>query len=366
MKYIVYLTTNLKSQVNGLNRIYIGVHKTENPDIFDGYLGCGVWANQPSTYKYPKTPIQYAIKKYGVKAFKRQILYIFDTMKEAYNKEAEIVDINFIKLSHVYNVCVGGIGGYAGKPLYQFDLQGNLIKIWEYGIEAYEFYGISRKQFNYAIHGRHPLLNSFWSRENTIRTSDYITTKHRQPKITYLYNQDGKCIDEFNSRKECAKFIGCNEAAICKAVEHQRLVNKQFYVSDKLIDLFIPKPRKQYTKTTFYIYQSDPFKYIGTGIGKEIMSIIDCYSWKTLRDSLRYKKGWYKNFYISEEQIVSLPKKPSRGIKVDIYDKYGNFIETLDTIKKVKNKYKINASKIKNIQLGDKYIENYIFKYHSK
>ena len=32
MKYIVYLTTNL---VN--NKIYIGVHQTDNPDVFDGY-----------------------------------------------------------------------------------------------------------------------------------------------------------------------------------------------------------------------------------------------------------------------------------------------------------------------------------------
>ena len=34
MKYIVYKTT---CQVNG--KCYIGKHQTENPDIFDGYLG---------------------------------------------------------------------------------------------------------------------------------------------------------------------------------------------------------------------------------------------------------------------------------------------------------------------------------------
>ena len=56
MKYIVYLTKNKLEKVNGINRIYIGVHATENPTIFDGYIGCGVYIKQPSTYINPKTP----------------------------------------------------------------------------------------------------------------------------------------------------------------------------------------------------------------------------------------------------------------------------------------------------------------------
>ena len=42
MKYIVYLTKNKESKINGINRIYVGVHKTENPNVFDGYRACGV------------------------------------------------------------------------------------------------------------------------------------------------------------------------------------------------------------------------------------------------------------------------------------------------------------------------------------
>jgi hypothetical protein len=49
-KYIVYETTNL---IN--NKIYIGIHKTRNPEVFDKYLGSGVISTQPYTYMYAKT-----------------------------------------------------------------------------------------------------------------------------------------------------------------------------------------------------------------------------------------------------------------------------------------------------------------------
>lgn len=51
MKYIVYQTINV---IN--NKIYIGVHKTKNPDIFDGYVGCGCSIHEPNMYNNPKTP----------------------------------------------------------------------------------------------------------------------------------------------------------------------------------------------------------------------------------------------------------------------------------------------------------------------
>lgn len=55
--YTVYRTTNL---LNGM--FYIGVHKTTNPN--DSYLGSG-------------KRLRYAIKKYGVEAFEKEILHVF-------------------------------------------------------------------------------------------------------------------------------------------------------------------------------------------------------------------------------------------------------------------------------------------------
>ena len=49
-------------------------------------------------------------------------MFVYDTEKEAYKKEEEIVDIDFIKQDHVYNACLGGISGKPYKTLYQFDL----------------------------------------------------------------------------------------------------------------------------------------------------------------------------------------------------------------------------------------------------
>lgn len=78
MKYIVYLTKNI---IN--SKIYIGVHECEDPFVWDHYLGCGSYANKPSSYNKAETPFQAAILKYGPKNFRRVVLKVFDTEKEA-------------------------------------------------------------------------------------------------------------------------------------------------------------------------------------------------------------------------------------------------------------------------------------------
>lgn len=91
--YTVYKTTNL---VN--NKYYIGVHKTANLD--DDYLGSG-------------TIFKLSIKKYGKENFKKEVLFIFDNLKDAYEKEYELVNEIFVKCDDNYNLHVGGSGGLA-------------------------------------------------------------------------------------------------------------------------------------------------------------------------------------------------------------------------------------------------------------
>jgi group I intron endonuclease len=92
MMYLVYQIHNL---VN--NKIYVGVHKTFDPD--DSYLGSGV-------------AIIRAVKKYGRDNFKKTILHSFDNAESAYLTEKEIVDIAFVARPDTYNMKTGGIGGW--------------------------------------------------------------------------------------------------------------------------------------------------------------------------------------------------------------------------------------------------------------
>jgi hypothetical protein len=64
--------------------------------------------------------IKNAIKKYGRKEFKKEILFIFDNEFEMYEKELELVNENFIARNDTYNIAVGGkgwsdIGNYVTK-----------------------------------------------------------------------------------------------------------------------------------------------------------------------------------------------------------------------------------------------------------
>lgn len=93
--YYVYQITNTLNDM-----IYVGVHKSTDPN--DSYMGSGVH-------------IKNAIKKYGIENFKKEILFEFDNAEDAYAKEAEIVNREFLSRNDVYNISFGGKGDKRGK-----------------------------------------------------------------------------------------------------------------------------------------------------------------------------------------------------------------------------------------------------------
>lgn len=226
MKYIVYKTTCLVNQ-----KYYIGVHKTEDPDIFDGYLGRGFYKQHSWYIKHPESPLHYAIIKYGVENFSRETLFIYDNEKSAYDKEEEIVTEEFIKDSHNYNVCVGGKHPYKpGRQVFQFDFSGHLINTYENALAASKIVKVDISNINDAINHKRTSANSLWSTSNSINISEYQITECYK---YYIYDSDGTFVQEFNSNQECIEYLNTNRGNLTRAIKLQNKISGYFISTEK-------------------------------------------------------------------------------------------------------------------------------------
>lgn len=189
MYYTVYKITNL---VN--NKIYIGIHQTNNLD--DGYMGSGAYLNR-------------AKLKYGLENFTKEYLYFLDSYEDMCNKEKELVNKDFLLREDVYNLTLGGGCGFyyvnkSGKNLYGLNgtsgyglenlLPFSIIKDrmiasnrWESHLQKLS---ISLKE-QYS-NGR---INGFLGKTHTIETISKIKDAHRINS-----HQQGTKNSQFNTK----------------------------------------------------------------------------------------------------------------------------------------------------------------------
>ena len=85
----------ITNQING--HFYYGVHNTN--DLNDGYMGSG-------------KRLHIAYKKYGIENFTKEILKYFDTCKEAFEYESEVVNEQLVDNYECYNMVNGGRDGW--------------------------------------------------------------------------------------------------------------------------------------------------------------------------------------------------------------------------------------------------------------
>ena len=90
MKFYIYKITNL---TNG--KVYIGAHEGF---IDDDYFGSGKL-------------IIAAIKKYGKDKFSKEILEEFSSREKLFERESQLVTVDFVKDANNYNIVPGGTGG---------------------------------------------------------------------------------------------------------------------------------------------------------------------------------------------------------------------------------------------------------------
>lgn len=256
--FIVYKTTCL---IN--NKIYIGVHETNNPDVFDGYIGNSINIyNHRWALDHPKFPFHYAVIKYGIHNFKRETLFQFNTKKEAYDKEAELVTEEFIKSDNNYNVAIGGDAPKAKSyKVYQFDYNGNFVKEYDQIILAAKLNNIGYSAIQHAINNKHGTGGFYWSKEPKIDITEYSYKKFFK---YYIYDSEGNFIQEFDKAESIIKFLHTNSANLSRAVKASLKISGYFITTEKLdkIQINVTKLSGKLNRYTLDGKYIDSFKTI--------------------------------------------------------------------------------------------------------
>ena len=342
MKYIVYQVTNI---IN--NKIYVGVHKTKDPEIFDGYIGGGMYINRPSSYSRPNSPYQYAMKKYGPSKFKRTTLKVFDNYIDAYNLEAEIVNKEFIKRKDTYNSQLGGFyGGFRINTTYQFNSNGELVREWDTIMEASEFYGLSHTAIINAIKFKSGSNGFYWSHEKTIDLKEY--SRLNTGTVCFVYDADtGKCIGKYNSIPEAAEYTNCRKQDIQRAIKGGYKV-KNFYFSLKLMEEYEKKPRVSIRNKCIYIYNLDGEFLYEAKTSKDLKEYLKIKTTNPVTVSLRTERP-YKNWQFSLEKLDNMPKvinKRNISKKVGKYSMDKKLLETFNSITEAVNIYGTGVQRV--------------------
>lgn len=358
MKYIVYLTTNL---VN--NKIYVGVHKTENPSVFDGYIGCGVIITRPYTYKRAKAPFHFAVEKYGVNNFKRITLSEFDTELEAYELESEIVNETFVKRKDTYNVALGG--GHpplTNKIIYQYSMNGDFIKEWNSIIDAEKAMGYKGDFLSYAVKNKRMGKGFLWTdykvdKINIDEFSDYNTNRN-----VYCYSELGTYFETFTSITIAAKHFNTTTSNVQRAIKGGYKIQGNYF-SEELYPIF-NKPEKisvkntnihQYNLLGEYIESynsiSDVCKIFGSGATSGVLT------------SIRLGRA-YKDFQWSIDKVdfmkQLIPDKPKKR-KVGQYTLDEILIKEFDTVTACKKEFGQGVDKV--LKGFYQQTKGFIFKY---
>lgn len=327
-KYIVYETTNL---ING--KIYVGLHKTEDPNIFDKYLGNGVYSTQPYTYQYAKTAFQYAVKKYGPSNFKRKTLAVFDTIEEASDLEEQIVNEKFLARDDVYNMVLGGLGGYFISnriKVFKYDLEGNFLEEYESFADAALKNDCDYTLISYAVRKKNKGKGYFWNTDKVekLDLSQYNLGLNHAIKV-YCYDKSGKYLGGFNTLTEAGRKLGTYSGTVKKHALLGNLYKNSIYICFTKEETY-DKARTEYLRNrTVYKYNSD-----GSFCKKyETQLEAECENKTNITKAIRLKSPDENGFLWGLEELpyYNAPKTKNKKRQVGKFDLNGNLIKTYDS-----------------------------------
>lgn len=357
MKYIVYQTVNKQ---NG--KLYIGVHKTDNPDKFDGYIGNGIYVGY--SLENPKTAYQHALKKYGYDSFIRTTLKIFNTEEEAYDYEAQLVTLDFVMQDNNYNIKTGGIhGSWNYKNIYQYSLKGELIKKWNCVSDIIEQFSCCPERIRQAISNKYSTFDFYWSYFDNINVEEY-----RISRSTYIYQFTfkGELVNVYKTINDVlSTFEDITKNSINEAINKGKLYKEYYWLKNpdsifnviKINQLYNLRNRQisVYDKTGKYIEQ-----YISMRKAADDLNI----SYGTIKSAIKLGSLVHDTYYFSYDKLdifVPYSGNPVVKKKVGQYDyNTGELIKVWETISECA---KIHPKCRDVIKGGRNHTHGYTFKY---
>ena len=332
-KTIVYLTTNIKNK-----KIYIGVHDTKEPDGFDGYIGCGVDINWPRSIAHPKTPFQYAVKKYGFDSFVRTTLKVCDTRKEALQIERILVDENFIKRNDTYNIELGGGDPPRNDlPVYKYTLTGDFIEAFSNRRDAEKSVGVT-SGVSIAVKTKTICGGFLWADEKVekLNLSEYKIVTQKTP--IYIYSNTGEFIIKYESISDFCKENKVTIGPVQRALASKTKI-KGFYISDKKVSKF---EKEKIKKSPSKIYQYElSGKFVTEWKSCADVQRVLGNKYSQISSNLRCGNTICGNYQWSRIKLseMSNKEKPILKKKIGQFDLQGNFIKSFETVRECRKEF---------------------------
>ena len=370
-KYKIYAHINI---ANG--KIYIGQTCKKNIDLRFGKNGI----------QYKKCPLFWnAINKYGWENF-QHILLVDNITKE----QANIVEIELIKKYRTnepdfgYNISEGGSNGSGklrSKKVYQYNIDGKLINIWESAQVAGDELNIIPSNISACCLGISSTCNNYvWSYKR-LNVDYFENIKLTHCKPIKQYDKDCNYLKTFHSIKEASENtdINCNSISISCQNDGKYLTNNLYRLTydDRYIDKNTIKGRKKKISINQYNLSGILIKTWGSAYeaSKDLSiyhsNITKCclgrqktaggFIWKYADENI-YKINDLEK-YKKKKNVTS--KKSSNSKRIAQYTMDDKFIKIWDSSKDI-NKFFNKSPKTTNIQACCRGARNNAFGYKWK